>query len=141
MRAIQLQYMVQFLIPLIDFIIAVGLATLPAILHYGYVNTMLLSLITWFCLAVNLWFLICNVDQSVDQFNNADPLSILCKYLNLIYYLDSILSNFFLFSSNRSTRSIGTVLDNILINKYKLLITSGVPHWYNRSFTCPKLLV
>ena len=80
---------------LIDFIIAVGLATLPVILHYGYVNTMLLSLITWFFFAVNLWFLICNVDQSVDQFNNRDPPSILCKYLNLIYYRDSILSNFF----------------------------------------------
>ena len=94
---------------------------------------MLLSLITWFALAVNLWFLICNVDQSVDQFNNRDPLSIFCKYLNLIYYLDSILSNFSLSSINRLTRSIATVIDNISINHYKLSITLL---WYNQSFTC-----
>ena len=104
--------MVQFLIPL---------------------NTMLISLIYWFSLAVNLWFLICNVDQSVDQFNNTDPPSILCKYLNLIYYLNSILRNFSLPSINSSTRSTATVIDNISINQYKLSITLL---WYNQSFTC-----
>ena len=104
MRAIQLQYMVQFLIPWIDFITAVWSCHCFYFCIMVNINNMLIFLIYWFPLTVSFSFLIYNIDQSVLEWWAWDKRSI------------------------HATLSRGTVIDNSSIIQYKPPIISGIPN-------------